>query len=62
MPTLLIATDNTEDAKVVRRQLADQYKDVFTSTNADTTRQNFEAHRPDVLVRAFDALGKADIF
>ncbi len=34
---MLIATDIGEDAKVVKRQLVDEYKNIFTSTNADTT-------------------------
>jgi CheY-like chemotaxis protein len=47
MPAILIATDNAEDAKVVKQQLADEYENVFTSTNSDATVQDFKFHRPD---------------
>lgn len=60
MPIILIATDNVEDAKVVKHQLANEYENVFTSTSPDLAVENFDAHRPDVLVLAFDALEKAE--
>lgn len=62
MPSILIATDNTEDAKVVSQQLADEYKSVFISLNPDTSVKDFESHRPDVLVLAFNTLSKAERF
>jgi CheY-like chemotaxis protein len=60
MPIILIATDNVEDAKVVKRQLDDEYEEVFTSINPDLAVQDFETHRPDVLVLAFNSLEKAE--
>ncbi len=60
MPIILIATDNVEDAKVVKQQLVDEYESVFTSTSPDLAVQDFESHRPDVLVLAFNGLEKAE--
>jgi CheY-like chemotaxis protein len=56
----LIATDNTEDAHDVKRQLAYKYEDIFISLNPDTSVQDFESHQPDVLVLAFDTLAKSE--
>jgi len=60
LPTILIATDNTEDAYDVKRQLADKYEDIFISHNPDNSVQDFDAHQPDVLVLAFDTLAKSE--
>lgn len=60
MPTVLITTDNTEDVKVVQHLLNSEYHNIFTSTNPDTMMQDFEFHRPDVLVLAFNTLEKAE--
>lgn len=60
MSTILIATDNTEDAKEVKDLLAEDYQNIFVSTNPDTKVQDFESHRPDVLVLAFKTLKKAE--
>lgn len=62
MPSILIATDNTEDAKVVSKQLAEEYKNIFISLNPDNSINDFELHRPDVLVLAFNSLEKAERF
>ena len=62
MPTILIATENINDAHDVRRQLADRYKDIFISLNPDNSVQDFEAHEPDVLVLAFDTLAKSECY
>ncbi len=45
---------------MVERQLADEYENVFTSTDPDATVQDFESHRPDVLVLAFNSLEKSE--
>ncbi len=60
MPIILIATDNVEDAKVVKQQLDEEYEEVFMSIIPDLAVQDFEAHRPDVLVLAFNSLEKAE--
>jgi len=60
MSIILIATDNAEDAKVVKQQLSNEYENVFVSTSPDLAVQDFESHRPDVLVLAFNGLEKAE--
>jgi CheY-like chemotaxis protein len=60
MPTLLIATDNTEDAKEVKDVLTENYQNIFISLTPDTSVQDFESHRPDILVLAFKTLEKAE--
>lgn len=42
MPTILIATDNAEDAKVVKQQLINEYENVFVSTSSNLAVQDFE--------------------
>jgi CheY-like chemotaxis protein len=60
MSIILIATDNTEDAKEVQDLLADAYENSFVSIDPETSVQDFESHRPDVLVLAFKTLEKAE--
>jgi CheY-like chemotaxis protein len=60
IPTILIATDNTQDAKVVSGMLVDEYKNVFTSVNPDLSVADFESRKPDVLVLAFNTLEKSE--
>ncbi|TAN70405.1 MAG: response regulator [Methylobacter sp.] len=60
MPIILIATDNAEDAKVVKQQLDNEYENIFISTNPDQAAQDFDTYRPDVLVLAFNVLEKAE--
>ena len=60
MPTILIATDNAEDAKLVKQQLTNEYENIFISTSPELAVQDFESHRPDVLVLAFNVLEKAE--
>lgn len=58
--TILVASDNVSHAGMVRKHLQDEYQNVFSSTNPELIAQDFERHRPDVLVLAFDALEKAE--
>ncbi len=60
MPVILIATDNAKEAEVVKSQLTREYENIFTSTHHDLAVQDFDSHRPDVLVLAFNALEKAE--
>ncbi|HIJ89942.1 MAG: response regulator [Desulfobulbaceae bacterium] len=60
MPTILIATDNAADAEFVMRQLAEEYENVFTSINHETSVKEFDSKLPDVLVLAFNSLEKAE--
>ena len=54
-PTLLIATDNAKEAEMLKGQLTKDYENVFTtSSRSNATVQEFDYHRPDVLVLAFN--------
>lgn len=57
---ILIATDNVTEAEQVRKLLADEFHKIFTTTVADKAADDFERHRPDVLVLAFGTLEKAE--
>lgn len=57
---ILVATDNVADAALVKKQLEEEFAKVATSTDADAAAKDFERHRPDVLVLAFDNLEKAE--
>ena len=58
--TILIATDNTTDAALVKHILDAEFGKVFTSTHPDKTVDDFDRQRPDVLVLAFNALEKSE--
>lgn len=58
--TLLIASDSTADASMVKKLLVTEVEKVFTSTVEEQAVKDFEAYRPDVLVLAFDSLEKAE--
>ena len=58
--TILIATDNTTDAALVKHILDAEFDKVFTSTHPDKTVDDFDRRRPDVLVLAFNALEKSE--
>lgn len=58
--TLLVATDNVTDAALVKKHLEEEFAKVVVSTNPDAAAKDFERHRPDVLVLAFDNLEKAE--
>lgn len=60
MGTVMIATDNTADAEVVRQQLQDAHCKLCISTDPDRSVQDFERHAPDVLVLAFNTLEKSE--
>lgn len=44
----------------MQHQLANEYENVFISTSPNLAVQDFESHRPDVLVLAFNTLEKAE--
>lgn len=60
MPALLIASDNIEDAKMVKQQIPGEIENIFTSTTPLSAVQDFESHRPDILLLAFNTLEKAE--
>jgi CheY-like chemotaxis protein len=57
---ILVATDNVTDAEQVRKLLAEEFDNIFTTTDADKAPADFERRRPGVLVLAFDSLEKAE--
>lgn len=57
---ILVATDVVADADLVRRLLREEFKGVVCSTEPARAVADFEAHRPSVLILAFDALEKAE--
>jgi CheY-like chemotaxis protein len=57
--SILVASDNTDDAAQIVKHLRSEFKNVHASTNADRSVQEFEEIRPEVLVLAFDTLDKA---
>ena len=57
--SVLVASDNADDAQQVVRQLASEFDNVRASADPDKAVADFEAFDPDVLVLAFDTLEKA---
>ena len=57
-PTILVASDNTGDAALVKKLLDDEFGKVLTSTNPDKSAADIERDPPDVLVLAFNTLDK----
>lgn len=58
-PVLLVASDSVGDADLVKKLLSSDFENVSTSTVPEHAVEDFKAHKPDVLVLAFDAIGKA---
>jgi len=58
-PTVLVVSDSTADAALLKMLLDNEFKNVFTSTNPDKSQQDFVRHSPDVLVFAFNALERS---
>jgi len=57
---ILIATDITTDAALVKNILNEEFDHVFTSTDPERVIADFEQHRPDVLILAFNELEKSE--
>jgi len=57
---ILIATDIIPDATLVRDMLIEEFDHVFTSTDPARAVADFEQHRPDVLILAFNQLEKSE--
>lgn len=60
VPRILIATEATADATLVRKLLAEEFEDTRTSTDPGRAVADFEAYKPDILILAFNGLGKAE--
>lgn len=58
--SILIASENSADALLVQQLLHAEFVQVFVSTSADQASEDFERHRPDVLILAFDSLEKSE--
>jgi len=58
--TILIATDIVGDAELVKNMLDEEFDHIFTSTDPAQAVADFEQHRPDVLVLAFNELEKSE--
>lgn len=56
---VMVATDNTDDAEQICRQLKTDFEYVVASTKPDRGVEDFDEHKPDALVLAFDSLEKA---
>lgn len=57
---VLVAGDIVSDVTMVAELLHDEFDNVFTSVEEGRISSDFEAHRPDVLVLAFNALERAE--
>ena len=58
--TILVATDVVDDAAMVKDILGEEFKRVFVSTDPARAVADFEQHRPDVLILAFNQLEKSE--
>jgi len=58
--TLLIASDKSGDAALVKKILDDEFEKVFTTTDAAKAAADFDHCRPNVLILAFNGLEKAE--
>lgn len=59
-PKILIATEVGSDAELIKRLLGDEFDNVVTSTDPEHAVADFERHRPEVLILAFNTLEKAE--
>lgn len=60
VPRILIATDVVTDAALVRKLLAEEFHETRASTDPARAVTDFEAYKPDILILAFNGLGKAE--
>jgi CheY-like chemotaxis protein len=59
---VLVASQSVADAELVGKLLEDEFHNVRLSTKAEFAVDDFEAHRPTVLVLAFDTLDAAQSY
>lgn len=57
---ILVATEIVVDAQLVRRLLSDEFDNVSISTDPERAVHDFERHKPEVLILAFNSLEKAE--
>jgi CheY-like chemotaxis protein len=58
--TILIASTNVTDAKLVKNLLDDEFENVFYSADPDRASEDFDHRQPDVLLLAFESLEKTE--
>jgi CheY-like chemotaxis protein len=59
---VLVASDNSDDANQIVRQLKGTFDNVRSTTVADSAVADFDECKPDVLVLAFDTLEKSQLY
>ncbi len=59
-PPILVASNNSSDAVLVKNLLSPSFENVHLSTDADSVAADFDRWQPRVLVLAFDALTDAE--
>ncbi len=59
-PRILVASDNSSDADLVKRLLGSEFGMLSVSTVQEHAVEEFEKRKPEVLVLAFNALEKAE--
>lgn len=57
---ILVASDNRSDAEAITKLFEDEFEKILTTTDADAAAQDFDRHRPDILVLGFNTLEKAE--
>src|SRR5882762_9564071 len=57
---ILVATEALADAQLVKKLLDEEFDNVAISTKSELAVQDFEKHRPAVLILAFDSLEEAE--
>ena len=58
--SILVATDVAADADLVKRLLRDDFDDVASTSVTDRAVEDFEKHRPNVLILAFNTLEQCE--
>jgi hypothetical protein len=58
--TLLVATDESNDALLVQKLLADEFENVRASTRPEAEVEDFDQYQPDVLILAFSELERSE--
>ena len=58
-PPILIATERGDDSELIARVLSEEFARVHVSTDPMRCVQDFELHKPAVLILAFNTLDKA---
>lgn len=60
VPSIMVVTDNAVDAELIKKHLEVEFDMVAISTDPDKAVADFELHMPDVLMLAYNGLGKSE--